>query len=86
MSERPGLSLESFLEWVYGVPDASAVPGLVDLFEDLRSTLEYLIEDFDEETQSWRGYGSGLTDFISAEINTKAETLVKSWQSEPQEK
>jgi len=52
MSEIPGYTLEEYVEWNHGFIN----PELLSKYEPYREDIENWLDDFDEETQSWRGY------------------------------
>jgi hypothetical protein len=73
MSSIPGYTLEDFLEdELYG-----AIPSveMVALCEPYRESVEYALDDFDQETQSWRDYSSGVADHIPEKVWFKIEEL-----------
>lgn len=43
------------------------------IFEGYREKVEERLHDFSEDTMSWRSYGSNAFDFISEEVNQRAE-------------
>lgn len=102
MSSRPGITLESFIEWNWdlvvmnGEPDANVSLGLAEMmgnikprpritpeqfapivavYEPYREHVEYNLDEFDEENQSWRDY-AGYAFSIPDHVTEEARRLV----------
>lgn len=50
---------------------------ILDLYEPFRQQVEYLLHEYDEETQSWRDYAGYGFDFIPDEIDKQAYALIR---------
>jgi len=61
---RPGITKEQFAP-------------ILAIYEPFREDVERRLEDFDEDTQSWRDYAQYVCPDISDELEAKAEALVK---------
>lgn len=81
MSECDCYDLEGFLKWVYAI-DPTAIPGFMELFEPIRECIENGLDSFDEEKYSWRSYGSTLSEYISDDLQKKAEELIERHRNE----
>lgn len=51
---------------------------IVALFEPHREVVEYLLQDFDDDTQSWRDYAGASFGFISETLYDQARALLPS--------
>lgn len=50
---------------------------IVDLYEPYRESIEYRLGEFDEETQSWRGYAEFVDYEVPETVNQQAQLLYK---------
>lgn len=50
---------------------------IVEMHEPHRETVEHLLDAFDEETQSWRSYGSSVDDCLPQELTSKVQEYLK---------
>lgn len=82
MSEKTCYDLEGFLRWYYDV-DPTAVPGFMGLFEPFREFIENGLDNFNDEEQSWRSYGSCLGDYFEGATDLKARELLKKHYENP---
>jgi len=61
MSSCDGWTLEYFVEDSFMNITSNQEERIVNLLEPEREWVEYrLLDDFDEETMSWRGYRNGM--------------------------
>lgn len=49
---------------------------IVDLYEPYREEVEYRLEDFDKDWQSWRDYAGNIFAIIPPEIRQEANQLI----------
>lgn len=80
MSSSPGLTLEEYLKWYFRV-DNDLDKELLAIFEEYREPVEAMLLDFNEDSQSWRGYSQYVEERIPKEIWGKANEWLKSQMS-----
>ncbi len=76
MSSIPGYTLEALLEELLNV-DGNIPPNVVKLFEPYREQAEHVLDCFDEDSQSWRGYMGNSFDFISESLLETARNMLR---------
>jgi len=64
MSSCPGRTLEAFVEDCLMRPTPERVERICKVLEPERWRIEFRLEDYDSEEQSWRDYRNGLWDAI----------------------
>jgi len=74
MSSCDGSTLEFFVEDSFRGITTEQELKIIELLEPEREWIEYrILEDFDEETMSWRGYRNGMWDSLERYDNQITE-------------
>lgn len=80
MSSFPGSSLEDYVNelWLYArdiTPEQFA--KLVGVYEPYREQIEKILDDFDDDTMSWRTYLGSAFDSVAEDADAKAGLYLK---------